>query len=119
MPLKYMMNEYMLNPATCNDWANFCRQVCIDPVNTQVRPIGGPDKFVEIDESLFSKKKYNRGMPRPEQWVFGGVERGTGRCFMVPVKQRNADTLIPIITEYILPGTTIISDKWKAYNHLS
>ena len=70
MPIKYIREEYLLNPTTCSDWANFCRQVCIDAVRTQVRPIGGPGKFVEIDESLFSKKKYNRGMLRPEQWVF-------------------------------------------------
>ena len=52
-----------MDPATCSDWANFCRQVCIDSVITQVRPIGGPVKIVEIDESLFSKKIQPRHAP--------------------------------------------------------
>ena len=52
------------------------------------------------------------------QWVFGGVERGSGKCFLVPVKKRNAATLLPLIHEYILPGTTIYSDKWAAYNKI-
>lgn len=68
---------------------------------------------MEIDESKFGRRKYYRGHKVEGQWVFGGVERGTGRCFMVPVENRNSDTLLSIIKEYILPGTTIISDCWK------
>ena len=33
---------------------------------------------------------------------------------MVPVKNRKASTLIPIIKHFILPGTTILSDCWLA-----
>ena len=33
--------------------------------------------------------------------MFGGVERITGRAFMVEVAQRDAATLIPIIQQYI------------------
>ena len=51
------------------------------------------------------------------QWVFGGVQRGTGRTFLVAVHDRSAETLIGLIKR-ILPGTTIISDCWAAYNSL-
>lgn len=44
--------------------------------------------------------------------VFGGFERETGRVFMVPVEKRDAQTLVGIIKEWILPGTTIISGKY-------
>ena len=37
---------------------------------------------------------------------------------MVPVEERNRDTLLGIIKERIEPGTTIISDCWKAYDCL-
>jgi hypothetical protein len=41
--------------------------------------IGGPNKIVEIDESKFGRRKYNRGHPVTGQCVFGGVERESGR----------------------------------------
>ena len=37
---------------------------------------------------------------------------------MIPVEQRDSKTLLTIIKDRILPGTTIISDCWKAYNCL-
>ena len=52
------------------------------------------------------------------QWIFGGVEEESRKSFMVPVEKRDRSTLIPIIEKWIKPGTTIISDYWKAYDCL-
>jgi len=73
---------------------------------------------VEIDESKFGKTKYNRGRYIEGQWVFGGIYRQTKACFLVPVAQRDKDTLLPIIRAHILPGTRVMSDMWKAYDCL-
>ena len=72
--------------------------------------------MVEIDESKFGKRKYNVGRVVEGQWVFGGICRETRQFFMVPVPDCTLDTLLCIIKEYIEPGTTIISDYWKAYD---
>ena len=40
-------------------------------------------KIVEIDESKFFHRKYHRGAWREGHWVFGGIERGSNRCFLV------------------------------------
>ncbi|KCZ75088.1 hypothetical protein H311_03940, partial [Anncaliia algerae PRA109] len=37
--------------------------------------IGGDDIIVEIDESKFGKRKFNRGRKVEGVWVFGMVER--------------------------------------------
>ena len=37
---------------------------------------------------------------------------------MIPVHDRKANTLIPIIEEYILPGTSIYSDEWASYSSI-
>jgi transposase-like protein len=80
--------------------------------------IGGPGKTVEIDESKFGKRKCNRGHHVEGQWIFGGVERGTGRSFFVPVENRTQRTLMDTILTWIEPETRIISDCWAVYNDL-
>lgn len=52
---------------------------------------------------------------------FGGFERETGKCFLVPVDKRDKDTLIPLIKFWIYPGTTIISDclQDEGFQHLT
>ena len=53
-------------------------------------------------------------------WVLGGIERNTDKCFLVtcPGNKRDAASLIPIIKEFIQPGTTILTDMWKSYINL-
>ena len=60
------------------DWYNFVRDICAE-YHTAL--IGGPEIEVEIDESKFGKRKYNRGRVVDGHWVFGGIERGSGECF--------------------------------------
>ena len=37
---------------------------------------------------------------------------------MVEVADRSKNTLLPIIQQYIRPGTTIISDEWRAHHDI-
>ena len=57
----------------------------------------------------------------PPVWVFGMVDAGhvPALGYMEVVDQRDASTLLPIIRDHILPGTTIWSDMWAAYNRVS
>ncbi|KAJ8937695.1 hypothetical protein NQ314_011751, partial [Rhamnusium bicolor] len=72
--------------------------------------IGGPNKIVEIDEAKIGKRKYNRGRYLEGQWVFGAIERGTKRFFHEAIEQRNTETLLGIIKQRILSGTTVHSN---------
>ena len=101
------------------DWYNFVRDICIQYFIDHPAVIGGPGKEVEIDESKFGKRKYNRGRAVDGHWVFGGMERGGGDSFLVGVDQRNAATLLPIIAQHVRPGTVVYSDEWAAYNALA
>jgi hypothetical protein len=56
--------------------------------------IGGNGVIVEIDESKFGKRKYNRGHRVDGVWVVGGVElTPQGKCFLI---QRALDNFNPL-----------------------
>lgn len=120
-PLKDIIRETKIDKRTAVDWNNFCREVVVfSSFQTQLQ-IGGHGIIVEIDESKIGKRKYHRGHPVEGQWVFGGVERETNKCFIVPVQDRSKETLLPLIKKYVRPGSVIISDFWKVriYNILT
>jgi len=119
VPAHQIRREYAFSSKTIADWGMFCRETMLVYVEGCSEKIGGPNKTVEIDESMFGRRKYNRGHPVKGQWVFGGVERESGRTFLVPVPNRTADTLMTIIDAWIEPGTTVISDCWAAYRDLA
>ena len=100
------------------DWFNFIRDVCAQYFLDHPVKIGGQGIEVEIDESKFGRRKYNRGRYVDGHWVFGGTQRIIGDCFLVEVNRRDAATLMPIIHQYIAPGSTVYSDEWRAYSRL-
>jgi hypothetical protein len=77
--------------------------------------------IVELDEAKFGKRKYNKGAYREGQWVLGGVDRNTEQCFLLPCpgNKRDALTLLPLISRWILPGSVVNTDEWAAYNGLT
>ena len=50
------------------------------------------------------------------QWVFGGIDVNTKDVFLVAVERRDAETLLPVLQEHVLSGTTVISNLWRAYS---
>ena len=84
--------------------------------------LGGDQVICQIDESLFvPKQKYHRGRVASEQiWVFGIVDTSytPARGVMIVVPNRRAETLKPLITRYVRPGSIIHSDEWRAYSNL-
>lgn len=103
---------------TAVDWESFCRELCEVKLMKNSERGGGEGKTVQIDESKFGKRKYHRGHHVEGQWVFGGIESDSRKCFMAAVEKRDEETLLPITQRWIKSGTTIISDCWTAYCNL-
>ncbi|KAK3911890.1 Wilms tumor protein 1-interacting protein-like protein [Frankliniella fusca] len=89
----HIMRDVEISKKTVVDWFSFCREVCVKIVIKQHE--AQPEKTVEIDESLFNKRKYNKGKKKVcQQWVFSGAEQGSNKCFLANVDKRDARTLI-------------------------
>ena len=109
------------------EMSNFIKQdIDIDMFTYFAGMIGGPGIEVQIDESAFGKRKYNRGHRVETKWVFGGVEivpdenmvkRG-GPFFAVVVEDRTIKTLDEVIKKFIKPGSIIVSDSFSSYKNL-
>lgn len=81
--------------------------------------LGGQGIIVQIDESLMFKRKSNTGRVLQQFWIFGMYDISLQRGYLMHVSDRSANTLIPLIQRWVVPGTTIHSDGWGAYNDLS
>jgi len=105
---------------TITDYLNIFRDFVSDYVSESTQKIGGPGIVVEIDESKFGKRKYNRGHRVEGSWVFGGVERTPERrVFVTAVPDRKTKTLLEIIRQNVEEGSIIYSDCWAAYNGIN
>ena len=80
----------------------------------------GENKIVELEvvnEAEIRKRKYNTGRIIRGQWVVG-IDRDTHNVFIVPVLNRNIETILLIIQKYVAHDSIIHIDKWRAYDVL-
>jgi hypothetical protein len=69
-----------LSQETLSDWNNYLREVSVTALDTLYfhhGKIGGPGHIVEIDESKFGKRKFNRGKRVEGTWLLGMIDIGT------------------------------------------
>ncbi|CEG79693.1 hypothetical protein RMATCC62417_14128 [Rhizopus microsporus] len=101
-----------------NDWY----QLLQEDLKKEDVQIGGVDPdgnpiVVEIDESKFGKRKGGRGHCVDGVWVVDGVEKTPQRkCFLMVVENRDMRTINAIIERFVLPGSIVRADSWRAYN---
>lgn len=80
--------------------------------------LGGRDVVLEMDETHLFTRKYHRGnvLASEQIWVFGILERFSGRCFLKVVEQRDSETLFRIVREIAHPESVIMGDQWRGYS---
>ena len=76
--------------------------------------------IVEIDESKFGKRKYNRGHPVEGVWILGMIERsGEKKVKLFQVEKRDKCTLTNLISQNFDTNTTVYTDGWRGYSGFS
>lgn len=104
-------------------WFNYYRDLFSQDLLANPVRLGGGAHVVQIDESYFSgKRKYNRGRVLGgviDPWIFGMIDSTTREVSLNIVQDRTAATLIPLIEQTVIPGSTIVSDGWGAYNAIA
>ena len=96
--ISFCKTELQIKEKTTINLNKYTRKVCAMTMIANPIIIGGPNTTVEIDESMFSHRKNQVGLVLPQQWMFGGLCRETGDCFLIPVPNRSKETLM--LTSY-------------------
>jgi len=92
-----------LSNETVNDWLMYLREVQLEAlVHSSQSKIGGANCTVEVDESKFGKRKYNRRRVVEGQWVVGGICKETREIFVAlyPDNKSDSATLISITEQH-------------------
>ena len=109
-PIKYLCAFFRTSRQTICKLLKKMAKIIEPKYNAECEMIGGADIIVEVDESKFGKRKYNRGH-RVE-----GTERKKIR--LIAVDDRTAETLNSKLAKYINPESIIYSDSWKGYKDI-
>lgn len=110
--LEFISKTTSISRTTLIDYFSTIRKIFDFWAEKTSEPLGGEGITVEIEEAENGKR-----MDSEDQWFLGGIERGSKRFFLVPLRDRAAETLAEIIKTNIRPGTTVIS-HWKAHERL-
>ena len=106
IPLHTQKQMVQLGSRMLIDWSQFFRDICSRWLIDHSIRLGGVGHVEQIDESLLARRKYNIGHQINEQWIFGILDVHAGIGVIRLVQNRNRATLLPIIEEYVLPGST-------------
>ncbi|KAJ4449462.1 hypothetical protein ANN_00861 [Periplaneta americana] len=93
LPLKFVLEETRISSGTVGDYFIYCREFCDIILTQKENKIGGEKHIIEIEESPFPKREYHGDKRIYKKWVYGGVDRETGECFLHPVENKSAAAL--------------------------
>ena len=72
---------------------------------------------IEIDEAVITSRR--KGLigrfPNAILWIFGLYSRENRFGYIFPVSNRQSDSLIPLIDQFVTNGSTIYSDEFSTY----
>ncbi len=110
-----VQENYYFSKESVIKWFKLFRSFMTKETSQHFEKLGGPSCIVEIDETLISKRKYNRGRLIQQKLLFGVIDRQTHEIFVKCVDKRSKAILGNIIKQVIEEESIVMSDQWPAY----
>lgn len=85
-------------------------------VRNPIQFTSGP--IYEVDELMLRHVLNDDGV-YINQWILGMLERSTGKVLFIPVANRSAAVLLPLVQDSIPPHSLVFSDEWASYRQLN
>lgn len=118
LPMDGIINFTGCSSNTVTSYCTLLRNIISQSLDVEECKIGGEGIIVEVDETKLGKRKYNRGHRVEGVWCICGIERTEEkRSFVVPVQNRNSETIYQTLLTYVYPGSIVYTDCWKAYDN--
>lgn len=107
----------LINRNTINRFYTIFREKILFASVKEMEVVSGE---VELDESYFGAKRVRgkRGRGAAGKIPVFGLLKRDGKVFVSIVKNCSKKELMPIIKGYVLEGSTVHTDGWKAYDGL-
>lgn len=79
------------------------------------------DNIVEADETYVGSKRHDgmRGRGASGKTPVVGVTERKGEIRLVVTEDTTANTLNQVITDNVKPGSTVMTDEYRPYNHVT
>lgn len=104
-----------VNRNTATKWFRFFREL----IASKLEQSGTFQGEVELDESYFGgKRKGKRGRGAAGKIPVFGLLKRKGKVYTAVINDTKSATLLPIITEKVLPDSIVYTDTFKSYNAL-
>lgn len=75
--------------------------------------LGGLEVVIQGDESVISRRKYNRGRVVRGKWVLGLFDTTTKKSIIVYITDGKSETLLDVTREQFKPGLEIWTNCWS------
>ena len=114
--VRLLERECRIRLETIINWRHFIRDVFTQYFILHPVKVGGSRHVVGVEE--FDVKRHIRkhtANSKNVQSVFVGIDNETQESFLVAVDQGNAETLLPVMKDVVLPDTIVVSTLWKTY----
>lgn len=111
-PTGLMMHESNNTAKVIIGWNKKCLETCKLIMEMKNDPLGGEGKFVEVFDCTFKDKE-------SVKWGFCALETRSTKSLYAVIEDKTSTSIVQLLGNYILPGTTVISLFWAAYKNLS